>query len=698
VPRGRLALPARLLGGLCAVLVALGLLIAPTPAAAAPGDVGVEGPSHTGTGTPTGTKRAESVLWHNDGFWWGVLWNSTAADFHIYQFKSNAWVDTGVKVDTRNDVHNDVLWDGTTLFVATHKFVADGVAAVSGYPSTLYRYSYDRATDRYTALGSTQINNMRTETLTIDKDSTGRIWATWQQGNAIYLNVTGTDGRTWGTPFRHPHAEAGVSIDDTSALIAFGGNRMGLMWSRQLGDGTDGFWWSVHDDGAGSTTWSTPKQIRSGLGSGDDHMNLKWLDSSGARVFAAVKTSFTGSTEPLIELLSMSTSGVWSAREIARVNECPNRAIVLIDDAAQRIRTFATYPKPSGTDVTNAGVCTTSGGAIFEKSYPLDNVSYTTEKTVRIMDADQYVHNVSSTKQNINGSTGLLVIADVNATSRYWHHYEAPTDTTAPTVTAVSPDGTTPPVGTNVSGTFSEAMNASTVTGSTFTLAQGTTPVGASVTYDATSRVATLDPSSDLTAGTTYTATIKGGSSGVKDLAGNPLATDQKWTFTTAAAGGGTGTSVTLTATADSYVSSGTATSNFGSSTVLNVDASPANISYLKFDLTPYAGRTITGATLQLRCTTSGSTGTQNVKLVADDAWTELGVTYGSRPALGTLVGRLGPAAASTSYEVSLDSSALQAELGGQLSLGLDSSSSDGVDLGSRESTTPPKLVLTLAP
>jgi hypothetical protein len=220
-----------------------------------------------------------------------------------------------------------------------------------------------------------------------------------------------------------------VSLDDTSALIAFGSGKMGLMWSRQTGDATDGFYWSVHTDGAASTTWSATKAITSGLKSGDDHMNLKWLDSSGGRVFAAVKTSFTTSTQPLIELLAMDSTGDWTQHTIAKVSECPNRVIVMIDEGAQRLRTFATYPKPAGT--TNAGVCTTSGGAIYEKSTPLDTISFTTTKTARIVDADQYVHNVSSTKQNLNkpgsgtANSGVMVIADVNATSRYWYHYQS---------------------------------------------------------------------------------------------------------------------------------------------------------------------------------------------------------------------------------------------------------------------------------
>ena len=158
-------------------------------------------------------------------------------------------------------------------------------------------------------------------------------------------------------------------------------------------------------------------------------MNLKWLDSSGGRVFAAVKTSFTTSTQPLIELLAMDSTGAWTQHTIAKVSECPNRVIVLIDEGTQRLRTFATYPKPAGT--TNAGVCTSSGGAIYEKSTPLNNISFTTSKTARIVDADQYVHNVSSTKQNLNkpgsgtANSGLMVIADVNATSRYWYHYQS---------------------------------------------------------------------------------------------------------------------------------------------------------------------------------------------------------------------------------------------------------------------------------
>ncbi|TLM85945.1 hypothetical protein FDW84_08370 [Pseudarthrobacter sp. NamE5] len=415
------------------MLLALATLVVPVAASAATGDVGVEGPSHSGTGTPTGTKRQTNALWFNDGIWWGNLWDTASSDFHIFRFNAamKTWVDTGVATETRANTHHDVLWDGKTLYVASYRFANDGLPAEPNYPTTMRRYSYNSSTKTYSSLGSSQINNQRTETLSIDKDSTGRVWATWQQGNRIYLNVTGTDGKTWGTPFPHPASLSDVSVDDNSAVIAFGGNKIGVMWSRQVGDSTDGMYWSVHNDGASSSAWTTPVAAVKGQRSGDDHMNLKWLDSSSDKVFAAIKTSFTSASQPLIQLLALNVStSTWSAHTIATVSECPNRVIVMIDEAAQRLRTFATYPKPSGT--TNAGACTSSGGAIYEKSTSLGTISFTTTKTARIVDADQYVHNVTSTKQNLNSSgwgttgSGLLLLADVNATSRYWHYYEPP--------------------------------------------------------------------------------------------------------------------------------------------------------------------------------------------------------------------------------------------------------------------------------
>ncbi len=57
--------------------------------------------------------------------------------------------------------------------------------------------------------------------------------------------------------------------------------------------------------------------------------------------------------------------------------------------------------------------------------------------------------------------------------------------------------------------------------------------VSASVTYDVVTRVARLQPTSALKYNSAYTATIKGGTTGVSDLAGNKLAADIQWSFNT---------------------------------------------------------------------------------------------------------------------------------------------------------------------
>ncbi len=105
---------------------------------------------------------------------------------------------------------------------------------------------------------------------------------------------------------------------------------------------------------------------------------------------------------------------------------------------------------------------------------------------------------------------------------------------TLPTVVSVGPpNGTTAACGTTVvNATFSEAMNASTINSSTFTLAgPNGAPVSGQVSYSSANKVATLTLPAALAQNTTYTATI---TTGAKDSYGNGLAANYVWSFTTA--------------------------------------------------------------------------------------------------------------------------------------------------------------------
>ena len=108
-------------------------------------------------------------------------------------------------------------------------------------------------------------------------------------------------------------------------------------------------------------------------------------------------------------------------------------------------------------------------------------------------------------------------------------------DITPPTVISTNPANTATgvPLNQKVTATFSEAMNPAMIGTTTFTLMQGATPVSGAVTYIAAGTTATFTPTSNLATSTIYTATI---TTGVTDLAGNHLASNYVWSFTTGSA------------------------------------------------------------------------------------------------------------------------------------------------------------------
>jgi hypothetical protein len=110
---------------------------------------------------------------------------------------------------------------------------------------------------------------------------------------------------------------------------------------------------------------------------------------------------------------------------------------------------------------------------------------------------------------------------------------------TTPTVTAKSPaDSATGvptgpgPKGQPIKATFSRAMDATTITSSSYTLtSQAGLAVAATVTYDSATTTATLTPNAVLANDTLYTARLE---ATIKAADGLPLAAAVSWTFRTA--------------------------------------------------------------------------------------------------------------------------------------------------------------------
>jgi CSLREA domain-containing protein len=108
-----------------------------------------------------------------------------------------------------------------------------------------------------------------------------------------------------------------------------------------------------------------------------------------------------------------------------------------------------------------------------------------------------------------------------------------------PAITGAAPaaDATDVATDATVTVTFKGAMDSATLTDSTFflTVKGSATHVAATLGWDGDTKTATLTPTERLSATTTFTATVIGGSAGVRDPAGGTLSAGGKWDFTTAA-------------------------------------------------------------------------------------------------------------------------------------------------------------------
>ncbi len=406
-------------------------------ASAAPGDFGHKDHSFgTGTSAPT-AEKPESKLWYNDGFWWGSLRGATGGYF-IYRLDTSTetWVNTGVALDDRVGSHADMLWDGTKLYAASQNFSTGG--ALTGGTARLYRYSYNTGTNVYSldnGFPVTMRANIRSEALVIAKDSTGRLWSTWTQntnpsGNRlVYINHTTTSDSVWSTPQILPVGAQGVGVttnaDDISSIIAFKPSgqtaRIGVFWSNQ-DDLKDYFAWHVDGAGDAATDWTAETAIAPGGSSNprpaDDHINLK-ADSTG-RVYAMVKTSNDSSSLPEMVLHVRQSAGGWSHYTVGTGNT-HTRPIVVLDESAGVIHAFLTGPTPPDT----TGV---SGGTIYEKTSPMSSIAFVSglgTPVIRdVTNVGNGQNNATSTKQNVNSTTGLVVVSSNDPTDFYWHDHD----------------------------------------------------------------------------------------------------------------------------------------------------------------------------------------------------------------------------------------------------------------------------------
>lgn len=274
--------------------------------------------------------------------------------------------------------------------------------------------------------------------------------------------------------------------------------------------------------------------------------------------------SYLGSTATFIPSSNLSTATVYTATMTTGAKDLSGNALV-----SDYVWTFTTGTNPDTTaptvtgtinanGATNVAINTTVGATFSESMDPLtiSNANLTLKETVSgvavagtvsysgvsatlipssvLAYSKQYTVTVKGGISGVQDLAGNPMATDFTIN---WTTGAAP-DTIAPTVTGTihANGATNVAVNTSVGATFSEGMDPLTITNVNFTLKEtiSGTAVAGTVSYSGVS--ATLIPSSNLSYSKQYTVTVKGGASGVKDLAGNPMATDFTISWTTGAA------------------------------------------------------------------------------------------------------------------------------------------------------------------
>ncbi len=365
-----------------------------------------------GVANPT-EDETESKLWHHDGFWWSVFWDLHDQKYRIYRFDRDkqCWLNVGPDVDERPRSSADVLSDGEKLYIACHEKPNVDSAPESG---RLYRFSYNAVSKRYSLDRSfpVNVNSGKSESLVLTKSSTGQLWITWTNNGKVMMNRTLGDDLSWGAPFALPVQGNDAAIQDVSSIISFGGNKIGVIWGNQI---DQKYYFAVHLDNKADQDWE-PREVALGdsteIRMADNHINLK-RNAQGDIVLAVVKTSLNVPQRPLYYVIKRNPNGSWSRHVFGLGRDFNNRVIMLVNSDNDSVYVVA----PSDVNVDYK--------AIYMKKAHVNNLAFPEGLGTLFLKSasDQKVTNPTSTKQNLSGATGLLVIASDNVSKRYLHNY-----------------------------------------------------------------------------------------------------------------------------------------------------------------------------------------------------------------------------------------------------------------------------------
>ena len=247
-----------------------------------------------------------------------------------------------------------------------------------------------------------------------------------------------------------------------------------------------------------------------------------------------------GTIDPTGRFTAGSTPGSYASGVVASYGEVQGTASVEVVAATLHHFSFTPIASPQTVGVPFSvsisardavGNLLTSYNGTVQLSDSLGTIAPTT--------SGSFVDGVWAGTVTIGqASSNVVVNASDGSISGNSDSFAVVAETTPPTVNSVSPADGASDVSPYATATaqFSERVNPATVSAATFYLSDAAgNPLPAQVTYDTSANTATLLPAVAMANSTIYHATVKGGDSGVMDLADNALAADFVWSFTTAA-------------------------------------------------------------------------------------------------------------------------------------------------------------------
>jgi hypothetical protein len=244
--------------------------------------------------------------------------------------------------------------------------------------------------------------------------------------------------------------------------------------------------------------------------------------------------------------------------------------------------TFSAFMDPATISAPGTfTVVETIGGTAIPGSVTYDTASKTAIFTpsVALANNTQYTAAISNAARDLTGN----VLMTGGVPNPWSFTTGSSTNTIAPTIIATNPASAAlnVPVNKTINATFSAAMDPTTITNATFTLAVagvGGASVDGTVVYDPASHIATFTPAANLTTGTQYTATI---SNLVTDLFGNALvagAAPNPWSFTVGSSVLPTAPNLGAASTFGAF-GGGAGITNMGTSTVINGNIGTTGVS-----------------------------------------------------------------------------------------------------------------------